>query len=31
MKALILRIDAPMFSFGKAIVDHHGVTDFFLV
>ena len=29
MKALILRIDAPMFSFGKAIVDHHGVTDFF--
>lgn len=29
MKALILRLDAPLLSFGKAIVDHHGFTDFF--
>lgn len=29
MKALILRFDAPMISFGSVIVDHHGFTDFF--
>lgn len=29
MKALILRFDAPMVSFGSVIVDQHGFTDFF--
>ena len=29
MKALILRFDAPLVSFGSVIVDQHGVTDFF--
>ena len=29
MKAVILRFDAPMISFGSVIVDHHGFTDFF--
>ena len=29
MRALILRIDAPMISFGSVIVDHHGFTDYF--
>ena len=29
MRAVILRFDAPMISFGSVIVDHHGFTDFF--
>lgn len=29
MRALILRFDAPMISFGSVIVDQHGFTDFF--
>lgn len=29
MKALVLRLDAPMISFGSVIVDQHGYTDFF--
>ncbi|HBK61216.1 MAG TPA: type I-E CRISPR-associated protein Cas5/CasD [Firmicutes bacterium] len=29
MRALVLRLDAPMMSFGSVIVDHHGFTDFF--
>jgi len=29
MKALILRFDAPMVSFGGVMVDHHGVIDRF--
>lgn len=29
MKALILRFDAPMVSFGSVLVDQHGFTDFF--
>lgn len=29
MRALILRFDAPMVSFGSVIVDQHGFTDFF--
>lgn len=29
MRALILRLDAPMVSFGSAIVDQHGFTGFF--
>ncbi len=29
MKALILRFDAPMISFGSVMVDQHGFTDFF--
>ena len=29
MKALILRLDAPMMSFGTVIVDHHGYIDRF--
>ena len=29
MKALILRFDAPMVSFGTVLVDQHGFTDFF--
>jgi len=29
MKALILRFDAPLMSFGGVIVDHHGFTDRF--
>lgn len=29
MKAVILRIDAPLLSFGSVLVDQHGFTDFF--
>lgn len=29
MKALILRLDAPLLSFGTVIVDQHGFTDLF--
>ena len=29
MKTLVLRLDAPLMSFGKVIVDHHGVIDDF--
>ena len=29
MRALILRFDSPMMSFGSAVVDHHGFTDVF--
>ena len=29
MKALVLRLDAPLLSFGAPIVDHHGFTDRF--
>lgn len=29
MRALILRFDAPMISFGSALVDQHGFTDHF--
>lgn len=29
MRALVLRLDAPLLSFGAPIVDHHGFTDRF--
>lgn len=29
MKAIILRLDAPMMSFGSVVVDQHGFTDLF--
>jgi len=29
MKALVLRLDAPMMSFGGVMVDQHGVIDRF--
>ena len=29
MRAIILRLDAPMMSFGTVLVDHHGVIDRF--
>lgn len=29
MKALVLRLDAPLMSFGGVVVDHHGVIDRF--
>lgn len=29
MKALVLRLDAPMISFGSVLVDQHGFTDYF--